>query len=447
MFDGGQGTGIVVLLQVSAVLFGWPEVLTLFSSEGCRVEQGCSGASVPCCGQSWRRDPFLFPETAASGEIMTDVLTVLTAFPGLMLLGKSWGAENPERSESPPATLKFLASVWLPETSIMSDQVFKGLDPSAGSYITEPCALPWNTFTLSEVAPVPQLQRSASERDGSSVSRPPFWGRSTTRDPWRGGGGHGRTLICPFNLRAPLWPVLEKALSWKGLSVSFLQGFTLSILSQSFIMTLVLNTAPVETAEPINLRLGCGNSNETRGAHSWDTRPVDTFINEGRRAVEEAGAAQIVAEHLKTLSQNTQPANGKLMTVFCGMLMNYSNDDGLTPLLTPSASGAVLSSPGVAGACFVSPLPLVSCVDVKYGFFRSTLEPAPHRISHSADTLIQRTYNTSAPRRAASSHGADLAKNFLGLERGEILFGFAGFTVVVMLRGRVETKRLFGLPR
>ncbi|KAI1888529.1 hypothetical protein AGOR_G00186110 [Albula goreensis] len=49
--------------------------------------------------------------------------------------------------------------------------------------------------------------------------------------------------------------------------------------------------------------------------------------HEGRRAVEEAGAAQIVAEHLKTLSQNTQPANGKLMTVFCGMLMNYSNDD------------------------------------------------------------------------------------------------------------------------
>ncbi|KAG7461900.1 hypothetical protein MATL_G00196090 [Megalops atlanticus] len=49
--------------------------------------------------------------------------------------------------------------------------------------------------------------------------------------------------------------------------------------------------------------------------------------HEGRRAVDEAGGAQIVAEHLKSLSQNTEPANGKLLTVFCGMLMNYSNDN------------------------------------------------------------------------------------------------------------------------
>ncbi|TSL34594.1 Rap1 GTPase-GDP dissociation stimulator 1-A [Bagarius yarrelli] len=49
--------------------------------------------------------------------------------------------------------------------------------------------------------------------------------------------------------------------------------------------------------------------------------------HEGRSAVHEAGAAQIVAEHIKALAHNTDPATGKLLTVFCGMLMNYSNDN------------------------------------------------------------------------------------------------------------------------
>ena len=42
----------------------------------------------------------------------------------------------------------------------------------------------------------------------------------------------------------------------------------------------------------------------------------------------QAGGAQLVAEHIKCLSLNTEPANEKLLTVFCGMLMNYSNDNG-----------------------------------------------------------------------------------------------------------------------
>uniref|UniRef100_A0AAQ4S0F4 Rap1 GTPase-GDP dissociation stimulator 1 n=1 Tax=Gasterosteus aculeatus aculeatus TaxID=481459 RepID=A0AAQ4S0F4_GASAC len=49
--------------------------------------------------------------------------------------------------------------------------------------------------------------------------------------------------------------------------------------------------------------------------------------HEGRSAVDLAGGAQIVAEHIKSLSQNTEPENEKLLTVFCGMLMNYSNDN------------------------------------------------------------------------------------------------------------------------
>uniref|UniRef100_A0A8C7LVI4 Rap1 GTPase-GDP dissociation stimulator 1 n=1 Tax=Oncorhynchus mykiss TaxID=8022 RepID=A0A8C7LVI4_ONCMY len=51
------------------------------------------------------------------------------------------------------------------------------------------------------------------------------------------------------------------------------------------------------------------------------------YDNEGRSAVDLAGGAQIVAGHIKSLSQNTDPDNGKLLTVFCGMLMNYSNDN------------------------------------------------------------------------------------------------------------------------
>ncbi|XP_012995924.1 rap1 GTPase-GDP dissociation stimulator 1 isoform X2 [Esox lucius] len=49
--------------------------------------------------------------------------------------------------------------------------------------------------------------------------------------------------------------------------------------------------------------------------------------HEGRSAVDQAGGAQIVAGHIKSLSQNTDLDNGKLLTVFCGMLMNYSNDN------------------------------------------------------------------------------------------------------------------------
>ncbi|KAM9406625.1 rap1 GTPase-GDP dissociation stimulator 1-like isoform 7-T13 [Salvelinus alpinus] len=49
--------------------------------------------------------------------------------------------------------------------------------------------------------------------------------------------------------------------------------------------------------------------------------------HEGRSAVDQAGGAQIVAGHIKSMSQNTDPDNGKLLTVFCGMLMNYSNEN------------------------------------------------------------------------------------------------------------------------
>lgn len=52
------------------------------------------------------------------------------------------------------------------------------------------------------------------------------------------------------------------------------------------------------------------------------------FADEGRSAVDAAGGAQIVAEHIKSLAESTDPATGKLLTVFCGMLMNYSNDNG-----------------------------------------------------------------------------------------------------------------------
>uniref|UniRef100_A0A8C1RKF1 Rap1 GTPase-GDP dissociation stimulator 1 n=1 Tax=Cyprinus carpio TaxID=7962 RepID=A0A8C1RKF1_CYPCA len=51
------------------------------------------------------------------------------------------------------------------------------------------------------------------------------------------------------------------------------------------------------------------------------------YDNEGRSAVDAAGGAQIVAEHIKSLAESTDPATGKLLTVFCGMLMNYSNDN------------------------------------------------------------------------------------------------------------------------
>ncbi|CAH6789019.1 Rap1gds1 [Phodopus roborovskii] len=49
--------------------------------------------------------------------------------------------------------------------------------------------------------------------------------------------------------------------------------------------------------------------------------------HEGRSAVDQAGGAQIVIDHLRSLCSVTDPANEKLLTVFCGMLMNYSNEN------------------------------------------------------------------------------------------------------------------------
>ncbi|XP_029798831.1 rap1 GTPase-GDP dissociation stimulator 1 isoform X4 [Suricata suricatta] len=49
--------------------------------------------------------------------------------------------------------------------------------------------------------------------------------------------------------------------------------------------------------------------------------------HEGRSAVDQAGGAQIVIDHLRSLCSRTDPANEKLLTVFCGMLMNYSNEN------------------------------------------------------------------------------------------------------------------------
>lgn len=63
--------------------------------------------------------------------------------------------------------------------------------------------------------------------------------------------------------------------------------------------------------------------------------PFCLFPDEGRRAVDQAGGAQIVVDHLRSICTLTDPANEKLMTVFCGMLMNYSNENGkLTALST-----------------------------------------------------------------------------------------------------------------
>ncbi|CAD7676726.1 unnamed protein product [Nyctereutes procyonoides] len=49
--------------------------------------------------------------------------------------------------------------------------------------------------------------------------------------------------------------------------------------------------------------------------------------HEGRSAVDQAGGAQIVIDHLRSLCSITDPTNEKLLTVFCGMLMNYSNEN------------------------------------------------------------------------------------------------------------------------
>ncbi|TRY97151.1 hypothetical protein DNTS_009638 [Danionella cerebrum] len=49
--------------------------------------------------------------------------------------------------------------------------------------------------------------------------------------------------------------------------------------------------------------------------------------HEGRGAVDAAGGAQLVAEHIKARAESSDSVDGKLLTVFCGMLMNYSNDN------------------------------------------------------------------------------------------------------------------------
>ncbi|GAB0188886.1 rap1 GTPase-GDP dissociation stimulator 1 [Grus japonensis] len=50
--------------------------------------------------------------------------------------------------------------------------------------------------------------------------------------------------------------------------------------------------------------------------------------HEGRNAVDHAGGAHIVVDHIRSLCSKTDPASEKLLTVFCGMLMNYSNENG-----------------------------------------------------------------------------------------------------------------------
>ncbi|KAM6132715.1 LOW QUALITY PROTEIN: rap1 GTPase-GDP dissociation stimulator 1 [Pterocles gutturalis] len=50
--------------------------------------------------------------------------------------------------------------------------------------------------------------------------------------------------------------------------------------------------------------------------------------HEGRNAVDHAGGAHIVVDHIRALCSKTDPASEKLLTVFCGMLMNYSNENG-----------------------------------------------------------------------------------------------------------------------
>jgi len=52
------------------------------------------------------------------------------------------------------------------------------------------------------------------------------------------------------------------------------------------------------------------------------------FTDEGRSAVDHAGGAHIVVDLIRSLCSKTDPASEKLLTVFCGMLMNYSNENG-----------------------------------------------------------------------------------------------------------------------
>ncbi|CAJ0942435.1 unnamed protein product [Ranitomeya imitator] len=67
--------------------------------------------------------------------------------------------------------------------------------------------------------------------------------------------------------------------------------------------------------------------------------------HEGRRAVDQAGGAQIVVDHLRSICALTDPANEKLMTVFCGMLMNYSNENDLLIKLKSAKSNVDIDTP------------------------------------------------------------------------------------------------------
>ncbi|KAM7113445.1 rap1 GTPase-GDP dissociation stimulator 1 isoform 1-T1 [Ciconia maguari] len=68
--------------------------------------------------------------------------------------------------------------------------------------------------------------------------------------------------------------------------------------------------------------------------------------HEGRNAVDRAGGAHIVVDHIRSLCSKTDPASEKLLTVFCGMLMNYSNENGATEAMSEVRSAGVFPAPG-----------------------------------------------------------------------------------------------------
>ncbi|XP_075565578.1 LOW QUALITY PROTEIN: rap1 GTPase-GDP dissociation stimulator 1 [Pelecanus crispus] len=68
--------------------------------------------------------------------------------------------------------------------------------------------------------------------------------------------------------------------------------------------------------------------------------------HEGRNAVDRAGGAHIVVDHIRSLCSKTDPASEKLLTVFCGMLMNYSNENGATEAMSEVRNAGVFPAPG-----------------------------------------------------------------------------------------------------
>ncbi|XP_075607688.1 rap1 GTPase-GDP dissociation stimulator 1 isoform X8 [Balearica regulorum gibbericeps] len=67
--------------------------------------------------------------------------------------------------------------------------------------------------------------------------------------------------------------------------------------------------------------------------------------HEGRNAVDHAGGAHIVVDHIRSLCSKTDPASEKLLTVFCGMLMNYSNENGATEATSEVRNTGVFPAP------------------------------------------------------------------------------------------------------